>query len=1401
MKKIYITLITLLVNVAFFNTPLNAQTATPPSAGSGTSGSPYQIANLNNLYWIYVNSSEWGKYFIQTANIDAAATSGWFSGMGWYPIGTFDTPFTGNYNGQNYAVNNLFISTKTDEDFDTGLFGYVGQGTEIKNLTLSNVNITGHYYVGGVVGSNEGTVSYCSTSGVVSGRSWVGGLVGESYNTDNIENCSSSADVQGNNQVGNLVGKNSGTMSYCIASGSAKGLAEGGVVGGLVGENAGTVSYCYSAGTVLFTSNYASVLAGGLTGKNNGSISNSYSKTQVNGSTNRTARAGGFAAENTSSVTNCYSTGLVTGNAKAGFASVNSGTLTGCFWDSQTSGVATGTYGTPLSTTLMKTKSSFTAASWNFLDVWAIQATVNSGYPFLPSWVKWQGDDSSFPTFWTTAANWSTGSVPSSSDYISISDQANDPAIFSNVTINYAVIGNGANLNVLANTLTISDDGVLAVNPGGKLTSEGTITNNEGVAGLLIESNSSGTGSVIINNSGVQATVQRYITPSASAVLFHLVSTPVSGQTISSFISDNSSVIAYSSSGGVYAMKTYLADGTGWDDYYDGTEVTEVLPGTGYSIGVKLNATTLVFKGNLVYSNQTKSIIGSVPDVSYGWNSIGNPFASSLNISADANSFLDNYGDQLDGTYYGLYIWNPSTVQYVVVNSIPGSPTYLGSSQGFIVKGKSGGGSVTFETGMRAHQSPTFYKSAKVDEDWYKIELQVQDASAKVLNNNIVFNSLMTNDLDVGYDAGLLTDNATYNLFTQMPVEANDTKFMVQALPTTWDNPVVIPVGLQYDAGGEVVISTPTFTMPEGVMVWLEDRTANAFTNLATDNYTVTLPADADSLGRFYLHIGKAVTSVEISTSNELTYCEDEVVNVTFTASASGTAYKWYKNEELIPDATAKTFVATAAGSYKVEVSVGGSSVESSPIEIIVNPLPDAVVTTTDALTYCQGEVVDVELNASPAGGLYQWYKNGEPIANAIAAGYTATAAGEYKVAVTVSGCSAESEIKEIVINELPTVTVPDDFSVCTGETASLNATGTADTYIWNNDVVNGVEFTTTTTTTYTVTAIISATGCHITDEVTITVNPLPLVNAPADFGICSGEDAFLYATGNANTYEWNNDVENGVEFTPTETTTYTVTATNTATGCQSTDEVTVTVNPLPIITLSEDFSVCSGDPVTLTASGDADAYNWDNDVVNGVEFTPVETETYHVIATVTATGCESTSEVMVTVNPAPEVILATDDVNIANTEEHLFDAGAGFDSYLWFDGSTEQTYLFVGSEWELGAHEIWVDVTNEFSCTARGTANVVVGTTGIDLNSSWNLSIFPNPSSGEINLTINGLTSSKVTVSIHNTVGQLVYAKEYIPLNGELTELINIRENVSGIYIVTVNDGVNKLTRRVVLK
>jgi len=376
-----------------------AQTATPPASGDGSAGDPYQIATLNNLYWIAENSARWDYAYIQTTNIDASATSGWFSGAGWSPIGNVSPYFTGTYDGQNYTISNLYINRPSTDDI--GLFGDCFSGAIIENLGLTSTNITGNQYVGALIGYFfQTTVTNCYSSGSVNGTTQVGGLLGVDAQST-TSGCYSSATVTGSSQhVGGLMGThNSNSITDCYATGSVTGTAS---TGGLVGHSYSTINTSFSTGTV----NGSISGAGGLVGylDSGGILNNCYSRSSTTGA----ARVGGLVGHlYGNSVNNCYSTGSVSGTSFVGglVGVTNSGTVNNSFWDTQTSGQGSSDGGTGKTTALMKDHDdTFTPAGWDFEletangtnDYWDIDysQSTNNGYPFL----SWQnGGDISLP--------------------------------------------------------------------------------------------------------------------------------------------------------------------------------------------------------------------------------------------------------------------------------------------------------------------------------------------------------------------------------------------------------------------------------------------------------------------------------------------------------------------------------------------------------------------------------------------------------------------------------------------------------------------------------------------------------------------------------------------------------------------------------------------------------------------------------------------------------------------------------------------------------------------------------------------------------------------------------------------------------------------------------------------
>lgn len=238
MKSIFICYLWLIIG----STYLLGQTATAPSTGDGSEDAPYQIASLDNLYWLSQNDAEWGKCFIQTADINAAATSTWDSGSGWSPIGNGITSFSGSYDGQGHIITHLFVDRTGSY---MGFFGKIDH-TIIKNLGLESIDITGDRRIGGIVGSSYySSIEYCYTTGNVAATSdMVGGIVGENYVDGTIRNCYSRCAIATTSLGGGITGTNGNLckINSCYSTGTVTGTSN---IGGISGYGYDVAANCF----------------------------------------------------------------------------------------------------------------------------------------------------------------------------------------------------------------------------------------------------------------------------------------------------------------------------------------------------------------------------------------------------------------------------------------------------------------------------------------------------------------------------------------------------------------------------------------------------------------------------------------------------------------------------------------------------------------------------------------------------------------------------------------------------------------------------------------------------------------------------------------------------------------------------------------------------------------------------------------------------------------------------------------------------------------------------------------------------------------------------------------------------------------------------------------------------
>ncbi len=266
----------------------------------------------------------------------------------WEPIGINNAlnteSYTGVFDGDNYTISGINIDNSS-QDY-VGLFGLVGVGGFVKNLQLSNINISGNNYVG-AIGRNDGFVSnVVVNSGSFSGLEYIGGIAGWSDGV--ISSSANSASIAGQNNIGGLVGWNTSLISQSANAGAVVGGDNaGGIVGGntanalitetynvgdvsgsnniggLVGENSSTsrVNVSFNAGKVR-----GSLHVGGIVGSNNGSLVAIYNTGNVSGTSN----IGGIIGTNVSGsiLTSSYNVGNISGTLVSGaIVGWNAGTV------------------------------------------------------------------------------------------------------------------------------------------------------------------------------------------------------------------------------------------------------------------------------------------------------------------------------------------------------------------------------------------------------------------------------------------------------------------------------------------------------------------------------------------------------------------------------------------------------------------------------------------------------------------------------------------------------------------------------------------------------------------------------------------------------------------------------------------------------------------------------------------------------------------------------------------------------------------------------------------------------------------------------------------------------------------------------------------------------------------
>jgi hypothetical protein len=443
---------------------------------------------------------------------------------------------------------------------------------------------------------------------------------------------------------------------------------------------------------------------------------------------------------------------------------------------------------------------------------------------------------------------------------------------------------------------------------------------------------------------------------------------------------------------------------------------------------------------------------------------------------------------------------------------------------------------------------------------------------------------------------------------------------------------------------------------------------------------------------------------------------------------------------------------------------------------------------------------------------------------------FVPTATKIYTVTGTdVNGCS-KSATTNVIVNDLPNVgVIASKSTVCKGDSILLTGKG-AITYVWDNNVLNGVSFTPTITKTYSVTGT-DLNGCSNVSTINVVVNNLPIVVSKASkTSVCKGDTTVLSGSG-ALKYVWDNNILDGVSFIPLSTKMYTVKGID-ANGCSKSSSLNIIVNDLPVVVaLYSKSAVCDGSSIILTGSG-ASSYTWDNNVTNGVSFVPTVTKTYTVIG-INTKGCRNSASVNVLVNSLPSVAVTASSSSVCKGDSATL-IGTGASKYIWdnnllngvaFLPLTTKIYTVTGTDSNGCSKSVKVEIKvitlpkviisskgNLVSCKNDGLEllTTMAGNSFLWSNGEISSNIFPSESgiytlklkdengceglSNAIKVTINPLPNVQIKVNgplsyCVNNLSELVASTgvSYKWNDGSVTK--SIKPTISGDYSVKVTD------------
>ncbi|MCH7535018.1 MAG: PKD domain-containing protein, partial [Bacteroidetes bacterium] len=370
-------------------------------------------------------------------------------------------------------------------------------------------------------------------------------------------------------------------------------------------------------------------------------------------------------------------------------------------------------------------------------------------------------------------------------------------------------------------------------------------------------------------------------------------------------------------------------------------------------------------------------------------------------------------------------------------------------------------------------------------------------------------------------------------------------------------------------------------------------------------------------------------------------------------------------------------------GSYAVTVTSADGCVSYDDAMVTLNTIDDPGLAPSEAV--CDTAKYDVYLQ----GSTYLW-SNGITTNN-----IDITTSGWYSVVVEdQNGCLSYDTIN-VTVNTSPVVSLGADINGCVGDTFIIDALNPGVNYSWSTG--ESTQFISVSTSGSYWVEVVDANGCTGEDTIQTVLNTLPVINIPSNIEVC--KEATFDAENNGASYLWSDNSTNKILLINTAGN-YWVQVTDTNI-CQSTQNFSVNVNPVPAVSLGSDVILCNGETQSYDVSAQNVSYLW-SDGSTSADKTFGTSGSYWVQLTNQFT-CSVSDTVSIVVDSPINLDLG-DDVVLCNLSGLELDAEEAA-TYQWkFDntvvGNTRYYRVNVAGEYA-------VTVTSTLGCTKSDTITI----------------------------------------------------------------------------------------------